>query len=649
MSAIILPRISRVRLTGFAPLFEKAVEFNVLKNPGSFLILGGNGLGKTTILQSVIFAIAGIADRDQQDAREDSRFKWDMSYFKDRLKDPKNAEVFVEFYLGKQRIEVRRGMDKEQIRGVRIGDNKPINSTQAGEVFSKAILTNSNCNSLRDFRYLIHRLCYLPESRRNIVWDPDAQLAIFLLVCAEAGVESKIREKTAVLREDFVEMRHTITSIGNITRRIEEAEKRTKETKAANKAVKITKEEKSWKEGQRKFDAIKEKLETNTAAITKTTFAIVTLSRELQVLSSKIENEELSLADSEEQFVLRSLQELERGDKALALQKLLVLHQCPYCTQISNDLSNSASNNVSHGNCPICGLNHITSVRADNLSSQKDALVEKISARSKMQTQLSELHNKLSILRGANSKLEAQLSEASVALPRVRRDERIGLTDDPVDLRKMLAAYETKRRELEQKTNSLRTNIEKEYADVEQSQAKHYQMIEKRVEKYATKFLGTKCTFARVAGKSVDKDVSFAFEVLVPRFNESERTEQHNCSESQAFFLDIAFRMAVLDVVCELAKEPATFICETPENSLDMAYAENVAEMFSHFEQAGCFSLLTANLQSGGVAEPILKKLKSKDERKKHIFNLLDYSNLSSVQIKAKSKFEDQLESMLKG
>ncbi len=121
MSAIILPRISRVRLTGFAPLFDKTVEFKIPEDPGSFLILGGNGLGKTTILQSIIFAIAGIADRDQQDAREDSRFKWDMSYFKDRLKDPKSAEVIVEFSLGKKNIEVRRGLNNEQIRGVRVG------------------------------------------------------------------------------------------------------------------------------------------------------------------------------------------------------------------------------------------------------------------------------------------------------------------------------------------------------------------------------------------------------------------------------------------------------------------------------------------------------------------------------------------------
>ncbi len=215
------------------------------------------------------------------------------------------------------------------------------------------------------------------------MWDPDAQLAIFLFVCAEAGIEAKIREKTPCFGRILLKCVTTITSIGNITRRIEDAENRMQQAKVAQKSIEGDKEEKSWKEDQKKFDTIKRKLEENTASITKTTSEFVSLSRGLQLLASEIENEEIKLADSEEQFVLRSLQELERGDQALALQKLLVLHQCPYCTQVSGELANRANNYVSHGNCPICGLTHITSDGVDKLSSKKDALVEKNLSRSK--------------------------------------------------------------------------------------------------------------------------------------------------------------------------------------------------------------------------------------------------------------------------
>src|SRR5690242_20308324 len=140
MSAITLPRICSARLNGFAPLLSKPAEIKIPAKAGSFLILGGNGLGKTTILQSIVFAIAGIADRDQQDTREDSRFKWDISYFKDRVKEPRKAEVTVEFYLGKTRIEACRGLDNERIRTVRVDGGKPINSNEAADAYEDVVL-----------------------------------------------------------------------------------------------------------------------------------------------------------------------------------------------------------------------------------------------------------------------------------------------------------------------------------------------------------------------------------------------------------------------------------------------------------------------------------------------------------------------------
>ena len=52
MSSPLLPRVSRVRLTGYAPLFREPIEFSVPDSPGPFVILGANTLGKTTIVLS---------------------------------------------------------------------------------------------------------------------------------------------------------------------------------------------------------------------------------------------------------------------------------------------------------------------------------------------------------------------------------------------------------------------------------------------------------------------------------------------------------------------------------------------------------------------------------------------------------------------
>ena len=58
----IIPRLVRAKLCDYNPLFRDTIEFAI--NHNQFLILGGNGLGKTTILQSIIYCIAGEADSD---------------------------------------------------------------------------------------------------------------------------------------------------------------------------------------------------------------------------------------------------------------------------------------------------------------------------------------------------------------------------------------------------------------------------------------------------------------------------------------------------------------------------------------------------------------------------------------------------------
>lgn len=74
-----------------------------------------------------------------------------------------------------------------------------------------------------------------------------------------------------------------------------------------------------------------------------------------------------------------------------------------------------------------------------------------------------------------------------------------------------------------------------------------------------------------------------------------------------------------------------TFICETPENALDLSYVSNVADMFTEFARDGRTAILTANVQVDGLAHALLQKLRP-DIRASHILDLLDLGRLSTVQ-----------------
>jgi hypothetical protein len=172
MSGIILPKIRRVSATGFEPIFSDGhLDLNLPSGP--FLLLGGNGLGKTTTLQTIIFALAGDAGSDVEEKPE---FQWGSSYFKNRLNKPQEAEVEVEFSLSDTKITVRRRMNSKTIRGVKVDGEAWVNdSTEATKKYEDSVCAGGAYECFDDFRYLIHRLCYLGESRRSLVWDQGAQ------------------------------------------------------------------------------------------------------------------------------------------------------------------------------------------------------------------------------------------------------------------------------------------------------------------------------------------------------------------------------------------------------------------------------------------------------------------------------------------
>jgi hypothetical protein len=147
--------------------------------------------------------------------------------------------------------------------------------------------------------------------------------------------------------------------------------------------------------------------------------------------------------------------------------------------------------------------------------------------------------------------------------------------------------------------------------------------------KYATEFLGHPCTLTEISQPGHSR-----VSIFVPEFNGVVRESPDTCSEAQRFFLDIALRMALIDLASSEYGERACFICETPETALDVSYVNNVVRMMSRFCEKGHTLLLTANIQENGVAEKLLHTLPKKG-RPAHAVNLLELGKLSQVHIDA--------------
>jgi hypothetical protein len=107
--------------------------------------------------------------------------------------------------------------------------------------------------------------------------------------------------------------------------------------------------------------------------------------------------------------------------------------------------------------------------------------------------------------------------------------------------------------------------------------------------------------------------------------------------------LDIAFR---LSLIASASNCEGTFFCETPETALDISYIDNVVTMFSAFSKRRHNILLTANVQTSGIAEKIVTRL-PRAERQEHVIDLLKVGRLSDVQLGAAKAFRRAIRKMM--
>lgn len=66
----------------------------------------------------------------------------------------------------------------------------------------------------------------------------------------------------------------------------------------------------------------------------------------------------------------------------------------------------------------------------------------------------------------------------------------------------------------------------------------------------------------------------------------SRRDDANSVSESQKEFIDLAFRLSLIDIITNENNSPAMIVMETPEASLDSLFMHNAGRLFREFSYA---------------------------------------------------------------
>ncbi|SMG14192.1 AAA domain-containing protein [Marivirga sericea] len=628
---LILPKIKSVRLEGYYPLFDQPVEFDIEKD--LYILLGGNGLGKTTILQSIIYGVAGPADANIEPTREDKFKRWGRDYFADRLSNHSKAYIDVKLEFGDNSIEIRRGFASNNILSfTRNGEFLSDKKSETEDLFEQFLVEEVGYSGLNEFYYIFHKLCYLSENRENLVWNVNAQTRILMQLFSDTTTEYQFRKRREELKNLDTKIRHKNVAVNKQQKVVDQlkldlsTEKKAHKNESEDEMIAMTDntaKESEFKDSQKELVQVGEKIRITQKQLKERKITVAHKASEIEELRQQINK-------YEEDFLMEQISQIENTETSHAIYKLIHHKLCPSCGNQNDELHQKAVEYIKNKQCPLCGIESSLdepTIKPGWEASMSELLKDKIDIEQEilqLEPQLEELMDRSIILNNEINKFLVNRPQKVVYIHEDAPPSENKLAENE----SALSLLQKEKRDYQIQFDSLQKELDDTYKNFAQINNSRVERLGEIYSDFASDFLGVKCELEPV----VDNSDFFDLNLFVPTFLGKVRARPTSCSEAQRFFLDIAFRMSVIELSNEMSSHKGTFICETPENALDISYINNVTEMFFTFSKENNNTLIvSSNIQPAGIAETILTRLR-KDERQLHFLNMIEIGKLSDVQ-----------------
>lgn len=595
------PIFERVQVKKYA-LYAGATEFEGLDHrfcPGVNVIVGINGLGKTTLLNILLRSLTGAMDVPGDDQLGDKRRRLvaaDRFWFRRRVPDDAvDARVTVWFNLGRRKFEVTRSLANLDILELYVDEVPCPISKSSGleEEYRNEVAHAANLSSFDDFVFILRYLVFYLEDRRSLMWDPAAQGDILAILFGDQKTE----------RRQYVDLFNELLS--------KDSEYRNMAAVVNKYRKKAAKQENNIDASQ--FDKIVRTLEERRKILSEVTRDKKEAISERDSLRERIENRNWEIQELREKLALKLNDYYESFFPSIsdAARYLLAFFEdeqgCLVCGNTDKKSVNWVNDKLSMNVCPVCH----SSIEEEGHSGHDPYVNEKIEEERK---KIANAESELQDMERAFKKIESRYSEVSAKMIAVTA-EVVSLEKQIDELERIMPGSVEKRNEVRGQIETFqaalnqieveRSGLAKEFSDLSQSINNDVRSMAKRIEeafaKYIQGFLAERCEISytsrqsRIGQRTTTENFSFPHFIPsltsgVHRQAATVREAGQSVSESQKEFIDLAFRMALLELA---ATGSATMlVLETPEASLDSVFVPRAADMLRRFASS-----------SGGSAE----------------------------------------------
>lgn len=629
---ISLPRPVKARIRSFS-LYDHAQEIEADFGTGVFCLAGANGLGKSTFLAAVGFALTGVvAEPGREFNSADEYLKNCRAYsdaaFDGRISeaDRETAEVELVMRVGDAEYRIVRNMFEPtalRILEVKRGDSETVTVFGAGsdeerhEQYEEMVVDDVGVQGFSQLVMLHHLVQTFDERRHLLFWDDKvSQAALFLAF----GLNPDMAKEA-----------------DNLRRQAERADSR-----ARNHQYAATTAEKGLMELTERLEGLAE----GEAETAETLIALQEQADEaansVSIASARHQDAELRRSDLAAEFRSKRAEYEQAYDTVMfgrrdpqihpVVQSILATSKCPVCGCAEKHVAAHVIASLESARCPVC----IQPIAAASDSSE---------ALSQLDASVQDLANQLELADREVERLLAALEAEQDELNAVRHSLREN--EEAVDaavamssahgesLERVIQTYQRdiehrmrRKKEERQKRDAYR----KELRTLQNSLALSYRQAESefvpRFTDLAREFLGLDL--------ALDFEIRVDISRLVLSVDGAPRRGSINLSESQRFFVDIALRMALTRQLSADGATPVLYV-DTPEGSLDIAYERRAGSMFGQFVEEGGQLLMTANINTSELLLNLASTCTSSHMR---LQRMTEWATLSDVQVNERDAFD---------
>ena len=588
--------------------------------PGLTLVLGANGLGKTTLVWLLYRMLCGPYDIPGLDRGPRLGTRRLMARLNNKTRqlfaqrvgdDAKDGVARLEFDLGRKRVTVIRNLHNLALLTLRVDGSE----FEADEKLYQAKIAalSGVWWSFGDWILLLRHLTFYFEDRRALVWDPTAQTQILRLLFLPPATAQEWTERERQILELDSRTRNLGAALTKEERSLAEEDKR--ELAAPEVQVELG----MLADLQESDEVLRDQLDETSLSLDSTRkrarLALLTAEHEREAALRALEHAKLATLQARFPTAAETARYI--------LAQLLAEGECLACGTHVPDVAASLESRIDQSRCVVCDTPIDPGDRRD---AESTSLSEKRML--KASEWLDRASDNLAVARARlenrekeylNCRRQLDEVDAALAARRTRMDTLIRrLPDEAQELRRRREEFAGLRGRVDEMKKKLRNRRESFATFIEEVKEliiDHAPQISETFEDYAREFLFEDCNLRwspvaqRVGqtGPTVDFPVFELDLTSASHRSPVRRSGPDEVSESQREFIDLAFRMALMQAAAQ--ESQATLIIDAPESSLDAVFVRRAAEVLARFAEPVKNNRLavTSNLTDGDLIPRLLE------------------------------------------